>query len=64
MTIPIVYTYDITQLHLIRPQIIEISRVNNWIKKMMNKSLDGSWQIGIGTAGTLLADAIKGYYGM
>ena len=38
-------------------------RVNGWIKKMLEKSLDGTWQTGIGAAGTLLADALKGYYG-
>lgn len=31
---------------------------------MLAKSLEGSWQIGIGAAGTLLADVIKGYYGI
>ncbi|GAA4447325.1 hypothetical protein GCM10023189_03570 [Nibrella saemangeumensis] len=38
-------------------------KVNGWISKMIIKSLDGSWAIGIGTAGNLLADAIKAYYG-
>ncbi len=37
--------------------------VNTWIQKMTGKVLDGSWQIGIGAAGTLLADSIKQYYG-
>lgn len=36
---------------------------NGWISKMVNKSLEGSWAIGIGAAGKLLADGIKAYYG-
>ena len=36
---------------------------NTWISKMVNKCLDGSWAIGIGAAGKLLADGIKAYYG-
>jgi hypothetical protein len=39
-------------------------KVNGWIQKMFAKSLDGSWQVGIGAAGTLLAEAIKAYYGL
>ncbi|RZJ87742.1 MAG: hypothetical protein EOO20_15355 [Chryseobacterium sp.] len=39
-------------------------KVNAWVHKMLAKSLDGSWQVGIGTAGTLLAEAIKKYYGL
>lgn len=38
--------------------------VNDWIQKMIGKALDGSWQIGIGAAGNLLAQAIQGYYGV
>lgn len=38
-------------------------KVNVWISKMISKSLDGSWAIGIGASGKLLADAIKAYYG-
>lgn len=38
-------------------------KVNGWFQKMIAKSLDGSWQIGIGAAGTLLAEALKAYYG-
>jgi hypothetical protein len=40
------------------------SKVNNWIQKMIGKSLDGSWQVGIGAAGNLLADIIQQYYGL
>jgi len=39
-------------------------KVNNWIQKMTNKALNGSWQIGIGAAGSLLSELIKQYYGM
>lgn len=37
--------------------------VNEWTKKMLGKALDGSWTIGVGAAGSLLADAIGKYYG-
>jgi len=39
-------------------------KVNTWIAKMINKTINGSWNVGIGAAGTLLAEAIKKYYGM
>ncbi|MGK9123907.1 hypothetical protein M1D52_07295 [Olivibacter sp. SA151] len=39
-------------------------RVNKWIRKMLDKSLDGVWQVGIGTAGGLLTEIIKKYYGL
>lgn len=39
-------------------------KVNNWTQKMLGKALDGSWNIGIGAAGSLIAEAIKSYYGM
>lgn len=39
-------------------------RANSWIAKMVQKSLDGTWAIGIGAAGKLLADGIKHYYGL
>lgn len=39
------------------------SETNSWIGKMVSKCLDGSWSIGIGAAGKLLADGIKAYYG-
>ncbi|WP_018616604.1 hypothetical protein [Segetibacter koreensis] len=38
--------------------------VNLWIGKMINKALDGSWEVAIGAAGSLLADAIQSYYGI
>jgi len=39
-------------------------KVNTWFQKMVGKSLDGTWQIGIGTAATLLGEILKAYYGM
>lgn len=39
-------------------------KVNLWIGKMINKALDGSWQVAIGAAGSFLADAVQSYYGM
>ncbi|KAF9657892.1 hypothetical protein ABHQ57_08975 [Tenacibaculum sp. ZH5_bin.1] len=39
------------------------AKVNGWIGKMVNKALDGSWNVGIGAAGSLLAEAIGKYYG-
>lgn len=39
-------------------------KVNAWVGKMLNKALDGTWQVGIGAAGGLLAEAIGKYYGM
>jgi hypothetical protein len=39
-------------------------KVNTWTQKMLGKALDGSWNIGIGAAGNLIAEAIKTYYGM
>jgi AbiTii len=39
------------------------SKVNAWTTKMLGKALDGSWNVGIGAAGSLLAEAIGKYYG-
>lgn len=39
-------------------------KVNDWIKKMIGKALNGSWQISIGAAGTLLSKLIMDYYGI
>ncbi|MBE9468620.1 MAG: hypothetical protein IMY72_09940 [Bacteroidetes bacterium] len=39
-------------------------KVNNWIQKMTNKALNGTWQVGIGVAGSILAELLKQYYGM
>ena len=37
--------------------------VASWIGKMSGKAADGSWQIALGAAGSLLADALKAFYG-
>lgn len=37
-------------------------RVKAWLTKMTGKAIDGSWAIGIGTAGSLLAEALKAYF--
>lgn len=39
-------------------------KVNGWTQKMLGKALNGTWEIGVGAAGSLLAEAIKMYYGM
>jgi hypothetical protein len=39
-------------------------RVSMWIGKMMGKAADGSWQVGLGAAGNLLAQALTAYYGL
>lgn len=39
-------------------------QVNTWIGKMIAKTIDGSWDVSIGAAGSLLAEIIKGYYGI
>lgn len=40
------------------------TNVSNWIAGMMGKAANGSWEIGIATAGTLLAEAISKFYGL
>ncbi len=39
-------------------------RLSAWIAKMMGKAAEGTWKIGLGAAGTLLAQAIAKYYGL
>jgi len=39
-------------------------KVDSWYQKMINKSVDRSWQVGVGAAGTLLGEALIKYYGM
>ena len=39
-------------------------RVSAWISKMMQKAADGSWQIGVGAAGTLIGQLIAKFYGI
>jgi hypothetical protein len=38
-------------------------RVKTWLGKMTGKAIDGSWSIGIGAAGTLLAEGLKAFFG-
>ncbi len=38
-------------------------KVKAWITGMLNKAMDGSWKIGLGAAGNVLAEGIKMYYG-
>ncbi|MFH0910969.1 MAG: hypothetical protein V1918_05655 [Planctomycetota bacterium] len=38
--------------------------VSAWIAKMVGKAASGAWEISVGTAGTLLAEAIMMYYGL
>lgn len=40
------------------------SSVKTWITKMLGKAVDGSWQVGIGAAGSILADALAVHYGL
>jgi hypothetical protein len=40
------------------------TKTNNWIQKMLQKSLDGSWQIGVATAGGLLTELLKSFFGI
>jgi hypothetical protein len=39
------------------------NNVKGWISGMLTKTMDGSWEIGLGAAGSLLAEGIKLYYG-
>ena len=66
-----VTTEDITELKAAvdsDPQPIAESalgpKVSQWIAKMVQKAADGSWNIGVGAAGGLLAQAIAKYYGL
>ncbi len=40
------------------------NEVSGWIAGMVGKAATGTWGIGIGAAGTLLAEAISKYYGL
>ncbi|MBB5623208.1 hypothetical protein HDE69_004291 [Pedobacter cryoconitis] len=40
------------------------NQVTLWIGKMINKAVDGSWQIGISAAGGIIATALQQYYGI
>jgi len=39
-------------------------KVSTWTKKMIGNAVNGTWNIGIGAAGSLLAQAISKYYGI
>ena len=39
-------------------------KVNTWITKVLGKALNGTWEIGIGTASTMIAEALNSYYGI
>ena len=38
-------------------------KAQSWMKKMVQKSLDGVWKVGVSTAGHLLAGILTGFYG-
>lgn len=38
--------------------------LKSWILKMLGKSIDGSWQIAIGAAGSILAIGLQNYFGI
>lgn len=38
-------------------------KVKNWMKKMLGKAVDGTWEISTGAAGELIAGLIQAYYG-
>jgi hypothetical protein len=38
--------------------------VKGWIGRMLSKAASGSWQIGVGAAGNLLASALGSFYGV
>ncbi len=39
-------------------------KINQWIGKMIQKAVDGVWNISVSAAGTLLSTSIGKYYGM
>ncbi|QOX00297.1 MULTISPECIES: AbiTii domain-containing protein [Acinetobacter] len=40
------------------------ANVSSWLANMMGKAASGSWEIGIATAGTLLAESLAKFYGL
>lgn len=38
--------------------------VRGWMSRMLGKAVDGSWDIGVSAAGTLLASVLQQYYGL
>lgn len=59
---------EITEIlsHSERPQNKDSfpHQVKEWLKKMISKSVDGSWEVGIATAGSTLSQIICRYYGI
>lgn len=39
------------------------SKVQSWLSNMMTKSINGTWEIGVATAGGVLTEIINQYYG-
>lgn len=39
-------------------------KVSQWMGKMLTKAASGGWEVGIGTAGNMLAEALMHYYGL
>lgn len=39
-------------------------KVSSWIAKMVQKAADGGWSVGVGAAGSLLAQAVTKFYGL
>lgn len=40
------------------------SDLKGWIAKMVTKSVDGTWQVAVGAAGSLLATGLQQYFGI
>ena len=40
------------------------TKVGAWVGKMTSKAANGTWQVGLGAATNLLAEAFKRYYGL
>jgi hypothetical protein len=38
--------------------------VRGWMSRMLGKAVDGSWDVGVAVAGTLLASGVARYYGL
>lgn len=38
--------------------------VRGWMSRMLGKAVDGTWNVGISVAGTVLASALQRYYGL
>lgn len=39
------------------------SRTRGWLGKMLNKSVEGTWELGIATAGGVLTEVLKKFFG-